>query len=135
MNGRGAQEGLWPVRRCACRDLGGVRSWARKPHGKLPMTTPPIETIAAFVASDFLKAHPSLDSQTLRGDLALRIETALRAAIEEEREECARVCDLRTALWTSTEGKARIPEQVRRDALARSNEAAYLADAIRARGP
>ena len=97
------------------------------------MTRPPIETVAAFVASDFLRGHPGLDSQTLRGELALRIETALRAAVEEERDECARVCDLRTALWTSTEGKARIPEQVRRDALARSNEATYLADAVRAR--
>jgi hypothetical protein len=103
--------------------------------GKLPMTTPPIETVAAFAASDFLKGHPGLDSQALRGELALRIETALRAAVEEEREECARLCDAHSALWTPTKGKAALPEQVRRDALARSNEAASLADAIRARRP
>ncbi len=85
--------------------------------------------MAAFVAGDFLKAHPGIDSPALRAELARRIETALRAAVEE-REECGRLCDARGALWASMEGKAGIPEQARRDALARSNEATYLADAF-----
>jgi hypothetical protein len=97
------------------------------------MTTPPLETVAAFVASDFLKRHPGLDSPRLRAELALRIETALRAAVEEEREQCGTLCEARAALWTATEAKPGIPEHARRDALARSNEATYLADAIRSR--
>jgi hypothetical protein len=95
------------------------------------MTTPPLETVASFVATDFLKGHPGLDLPSLRAELALRIETALRAAVEEEREACGRLCDARAALWTSTEAKPGIPAHARRDALARGNEATYLADAIR----
>ena len=91
-------------------------------------------TVAAFVASDFLKTHPSLDAQALRDELAHRIETALRGAIREEREACAALCDNRRILWTSTEEKRGTPEELRREGRARSNEAAYLADAIRARG-
>jgi len=89
--------------------------------------------IAAFVAGDFLKAHPSLDAQALRDELAHRIETALRGAIGEEREACAVLCDARRMLWASTEEKSGNPEELRREGRARSNEAAYLADAIRAR--
>lgn len=89
--------------------------------------------IATFVVSDFFKAHPSLDARALRDELAHRIETALRGVVGEEREACAETCDARRVLWASTEEKAGIPEELRREGRDRSNEAAYLADAIRAR--
>jgi hypothetical protein len=91
-------------------------------------------TVAAFVAGDFFKANPSLDAHALQDELVNRIETALRGAVREEREACAVLCDARRTLWTSTEEKGSTPQELRREARARSNEAAYLADAIRARG-
>ncbi|OFX19476.1 MAG: hypothetical protein A2V77_23890 [Anaeromyxobacter sp. RBG_16_69_14] len=92
----------------------------------------PLDTAALFVANDFFKAHPELGA-ALRGELTMRIETALRAVVREERESCAVQCDSRRALWQGTEEKPSAPAHARAEARARANEAAYLADAIRAR--
>ncbi len=54
----------------------------------------PLDTAALFVANDFFKAHPELGA-ALRGELTMRIETALRAVVREERESCAVQCDSR----------------------------------------
>ena len=95
--------------------------------------TPTLDVVAGFVASDFLKDHPELDARALRGELAVRVETALRTIAREEREAFAGLCDSRRALWQSTDEKPNAPAQLRAEARARANEAAYLADAIRAR--
>lgn len=88
--------------------------------------------VAGFVAHDFFKAHPELDSHALQQELAVLVETALRSTSREERESCASLCDSRRDLWMSTEGQPTTPAQLRVEARARANEAAYLADAIRA---
>jgi hypothetical protein len=93
--------------------------------------TPP-DVTARFVAHDFFTRHPELP-RPLQQELAVLVETALRSASRQERESCAAVCDARRALWLGTEGDANAPAQLRAEARARANEAAYLADAIRPR--
>jgi hypothetical protein len=90
-----------------------------------------LDVIAQFVAKDFFADRPG--SEADRHELASRIETALRAAVGEEREACAAICDHREQLWRSTEESADKPAQLRNEARSRSIEAAWLSDAIRAR--
>jgi hypothetical protein len=92
----------------------------------------PIHVVASFLVADLCRAVPGLDAGS-RGDLAVRIETALRAVLGEEREACAALCEARRALWQATEEKPGSPASLRAEARARANEAAVLADAIRAR--
>jgi hypothetical protein len=92
----------------------------------------PLDIVAWFVVGDFFKAHSGLDA-ALRGEMALRIETVLKSGARGEREACAVLCDSRRALWQATEEKPTTPAHARDEARARANEAAYLADAIRAR--
>lgn len=88
---------------------------------------------AAFIAHDFLKAHPELAAEALRPELAALVETALRSVVRQERELCAAACDSRKELWSRTEANLNAPAQLRAEARARANEAAVIADAIRAR--
>jgi hypothetical protein len=92
---------------------------------------PAPSVVARFVADDYFAAHDPSASADARMALATRVETALRAAIAEEREACAALCDKRAELWQRTEATATTP--LRADARSRSVEAAFIGDAIRAR--
>jgi hypothetical protein len=67
-------------------------------------------------------------------DLAARINARLEEAIKEllysERERCVEICKRRAALWSNT-ASASSPLG-REESRARTNEATYIADAIRA---
>lgn len=89
------------------------------------------DVIARFVTDDFFAANATPAPDGGRRDLAARVETALRAAIRAERVAIATLCDKRAKLWADAEGKSRIPEHARVEARARSNEAPFIADAVR----
>jgi hypothetical protein len=91
------------------------------------------EVVATLVAAEFAEAHGPLVPDTLRDELATRIETALRRVTREEREACIAVCTQRHAMWEATENRATISEPLRSEARMRANEAAVIADALRAR--
>jgi hypothetical protein len=67
-------------------------------------------------------------------DLAVRITARLEETINEllyrERERCVAICKRRAALWSNT-ASASSPLG-REESRARTNEATYIADAIRA---
>lgn len=67
-------------------------------------------------------------------DLAERITARLEEAVDEllysERERCVAICKRRAALWSNT-ASASSPLG-REESRARTNEATYIADAIRA---
>ena len=88
--------------------------------------------LARLTVDDFRRYAPDL-SKAAALNLLHRIETALRTAVRQEREACTGLCQERQALWASTEERAGTPAPLRQEARARSNEAAWLADAIRAR--
>src|SRR5574337_186213 len=88
--------------------------------------------LARLTADEFRRDVPGL-SQAGIADLAHRIETILRAALIHEREACADLCRQRRELWGSAEERPGTPAPLRQEARARSNEAAWLEDAIRAR--
>ncbi len=90
--------------------------------------------LARLTAEEFRRSGPAL-SEGATADLAHRIETALRTALLSEREACADLCRQRRELWGSTEERPGVPDPLRQEARARSNEAAWLEDAIRARRP
>ena len=91
------------------------------------------EALARFLSEDFRRAHPGV-TEAMAQELAVRVETALRVVVRDEREACVAECERRRALWTGTEEKAETPAPLRVEARARANEAALLADALRARG-
>ena len=66
-------------------------------------------------------------------DLAARITAHLEEAVDDllyrERERCVSICKRRAALWSNT-ALASSP-QGREESRARTNEATYIADAIR----
>jgi hypothetical protein len=92
-----------------------------------------LAAIAAMTARDVLRAHTGLGA-TGAEDLAHRIETALRTAVRQERLACVARCEHRRALWAETEDRSTTPPSLRSEARFRGNEAAVLADALRARG-
>lgn len=83
-------------------------------------------TIAHNIVDELFAAVGAAGTSDARMQLFVRIENALRAAIDDERAECAGVCDRRQQFW---ERRAPSAAEVR----ARSAEAGWLADAIRAR--
>ena len=89
------------------------------------------EVLATLVVADFAGTHSAEISDTLRDDLLLRMETALRRAMRQERDACAALCSQRHMLWESTESRADASEMLQQEARFRANEAAYLADALR----
>jgi hypothetical protein len=88
-----------------------------------------LAAVAAMTARDVLRAHPGLGGSGAE-DLAHRLETALRTAV---RLACVAECERRKALWTETEERPATPPSLRTEARFRANEAAVLADALRAR--
>jgi hypothetical protein len=87
-------------------------------------------TFALLVAEDFGRAHARAVTEEMKRELAVRIETALRAAIRHERTACVELCARRYELWASYEDRSGIPPELRVEARARANEAAHLADAL-----
>jgi hypothetical protein len=96
------------------------------------METPSLAAIAAMTARDVLRAHPGLGPAGAE-DLAHRIETALRTATRQERLACVDACERRRTLWAETEDRSSTPPSLRAEARYRGNEAAVLADMLRAR--
>ncbi|HZJ53203.1 MAG TPA: hypothetical protein VFD38_03615 [Myxococcaceae bacterium] len=92
-----------------------------------------LAAVAAMTARDVLRAHPRLGPEGAE-DLAHRLETALRAAVRQERLACVAECERRKSLWTETEERSATPPSLQTEARYRGNEAAVLADALRARG-
>ncbi len=91
-----------------------------------------LAAVAAMTARDVLRAHPGLGGSGAE-DVAHRLETALRTAVRQERLACVAECERRKALWTETEERSATPPSLRTEARFRANEAAVLADALRAR--
>jgi hypothetical protein len=91
-------------------------------------------TLAQVVAEDFGRAHAVIVTDEVRSELAVRIETALRTSVRHERSACVELCTRRYDLWSAYEDRSGIPSDFRVEARARANEAAHLADALRARG-
>ena len=91
-----------------------------------------LTAVAAMTARDVLRAHPGLGASGAE-DLTHRVETALRTAVRQERLACVAECERRKALWTQTEERSATPPSLRTEARFRANEAAVLADALRAR--
>lgn len=87
---------------------------------------PPV-VVARFVVDDFRKSHPSLTADAAT-ELQHRIETAVAAAIAEERKRCADLCRARHELWLRSVDQG--VGMARAEARARSNEAHVIADAI-----
>ena len=96
------------------------------------MEEPSLASIAAMTARDVLRAHPGLGDAGAE-DLAHRIETALRTAVRQERLACVGECERRRTLWAETEDRSSTPPSLRTEARSRGNEAAVLADTLRAR--
>jgi len=96
------------------------------------MEEPSLTSIAAMTARDVLRAHPGLGDAGAE-DLAHRIETALRTAVRQERLACVGECERRRMLWAETEDRSSTPPSLRTEARSRGNEAAVLADTLRAR--
>jgi hypothetical protein len=90
--------------------------------------------LARFVSDDLGRAHAPGFTEEIRRELAIGIETALRTAIRIERSACVAECARRHDLWSSYEDRDEVPAALRGEARARANEAAHLADALRARG-
>jgi hypothetical protein len=67
-------------------------------------------------------------------ELAISIETAPRTTMRIERSACVAECARRHDLWSSYEDRDDVPAALRGEARARANEAAHLADALRAHG-
>jgi hypothetical protein len=91
-----------------------------------------IAALARMIAADTARAHRGLGAAATE-DLAHRLETALRTALQHERRACVAECERRRNLWTETEEKPGTPPSLRAEARFRGNEAAVLADALRAR--
>ena len=94
----------------------------------------PAAALARLTVDETLRSGPALPDGAA-ADLAHRIETALRTALLHEREACADLCRQRRELWGSAEERPGAPAPLRQETRARSNEAAWLEDAIRARRP
>ena len=92
------------------------------------------EVMAAVVAAELAQAHPDEIDVELRDELAARIETALHRAARQEREACIVQCLERQAMWEATEARSTIAAPLRQEARARCNEAAVIADLLRAGG-
>ena len=91
-----------------------------------------IAALARMIAGDTARAHRGLGAAGME-DLAHRLETALRTAVLRERRACVAECERRRDLWTATEERPGTPPSLKAEARFRANEAAVLADALRAR--
>jgi hypothetical protein len=98
------------------------------------MDRPSPEVLAAVVAAEIIEAYSPGISNALREPLAERIEAALRRVARQEREACIALCLERQAMWEATEARSTIAAGLRVEARSRCNEAAVIADALRAGG-
>jgi hypothetical protein len=62
--------------------------------------------------------------------ITARLEEAINEMLYRERERCVAICKRRAALWSNTAMSA--SPMGREESRARTNEATYIADAIRA---
>ncbi len=88
--------------------------------------------LAQMIAADFRRASAAPLGDEMQRDLANRIETGLRTALQHQRDAFAAQCQARVELWTRTGERAGLPDAAGTEARARANEAAYLLDAVRA---
>lgn len=89
------------------------------------------EVAAVVLAAELAERYPAAIDAAMRDHVASRIEALLSNAMAAEREACAALCAKRQALWEKTENDPATAEPMRAEARFRSNEAAYLADALR----
>jgi hypothetical protein len=92
-----------------------------------------LAVLAQMISRDFARTSRCALTEEMLRDLTHRIETGVRMAVHHEREALAAQCDARVELWIRSEQRAGAPDILRSEARARANEAAYLADAVRAR--
>jgi hypothetical protein len=90
-----------------------------------------VETAAAIqiLAQEILDELGVPDSGGIASRIAVRLEAAVNQFLYRERERCVAICKKRAALWSNT---AMASSPLGRDeSRARTNEASYIADAIR----
>jgi hypothetical protein len=90
------------------------------------------ETAAAIqiLAQEILNEINGTVPIDLAARITARLEEAANDMLYRERERCVAICKRRAALWSNT-ALASSP-QGREESRARTNEATYIADAIRA---
>ena len=89
------------------------------------------DTAAAIqiLAQEILAEIGVRDSGGIASRITLRLEAAVNQFLHRERERCVAICKKRAALWSNT---AMASSPLGRDeSRARTNEATYIADAIR----
>jgi len=87
------------------------------------------ETAAAFqiLAQEIL--NEIKDPVGLSARIAARLKATVNDMLYRERERCVAICKRRAALWSNTDMAA--SPLGREESRARTNEATYIADAIR----
>ncbi|BDG04209.1 hypothetical protein [Anaeromyxobacter oryzae] len=90
-----------------------------------------VPLLSRMISTDFARTSGRALSDETLTLLALRIETGIRTALNQQRDAFVARCDARCELWTRTEQRADAPGNLRAEARARANEAAYLRDALR----
>jgi hypothetical protein len=90
------------------------------------------ETAAAVqtLARDILNEIDAPVAVDLSARITEHLEEAVKDMLYHERERCVAICKRRAALWSNS-ALASSP-QGREESRARTNEASYIADAIRA---
>ena len=90
------------------------------------------ETAAAVqtLARDILNEINAPVAVDLSARITAHLEEAVKDMLYHERERCVAICKRRAALWSNS-ALASSP-QGREESRARTNEASYIADAIRA---
>ncbi len=89
--------------------------------------TAAIQILAQRILDEF-NAAPVREDLTAR--ITARLEEALYEWLYRERERCVAICKRRAALWSNTLMSS--SPSGREECRARTNEAIYIADAIRA---
>lgn len=95
-------------------------------RGQSSADTAAIQSLAHEILSE-ISAPVSAE---LASRIAARLEGAVNQFLYRERERCVAICKKRAALWSNT-AMASSPLG-REESRARTNEATYIADAIRA---
>jgi hypothetical protein len=90
------------------------------------------ETAAAIqiLAREILNEINAPVPVDLSARIAARLEETVNDMLYRERERCVAICKRRAALWSNTALASSPPG--REESRARTNEATYIADAIRA---
>ena len=83
-----------------------------------------------ILAQEILKEINVPRSADVASKIAARLESAVTQFLYRERERCVAICKQRAAMWSNT-AMASSPLG-REESRARTNEATYIADAIRA---